>query len=105
FVEDNVAGSLEKVFVYSSVVLPINRSSLHLHLKEDLEKLRIFKASVENLRVTKKAQDEISHLTSKLEESQRELSKKDSKYLEILALFAAIVAFTAGTIPGFKFID
>lgn len=105
FVEDNVGGSVERVFVYSSFVLPINRSSLHLNLKEDLGKLKIFKASVENLRVTKQAQDEISKLTTRLEESQNEISKRDSKYLEILALFAAIVAFTAGTIPGFKFID
>ena len=102
---DKVGVSDLNVFVYSSVVLPINRKSLGLHLKDDLSKLIMFQASVENLRVTKTAHDEIKDLTVQLKESQAEFANKERKTLEILALFAAIVTFVAGTIPGFKFIN
>jgi large-conductance mechanosensitive channel len=102
---DVIGSELSKIFVFSSCFLPINRNSLELHLKADLEKLKIFRASISKLKITYKATKKIENLTSQLDESQREFAKKDSKNLEILALFAAIVTFTAGTIPGFKFIN
>jgi hypothetical protein len=88
----------EKLFVFSSFVLPIDRTEME----------RTFFSNEKKFEALKTASFTFNSLTS-LYQSYKDLKKenerKESKNIEILAVFVAIVTFTAGVIPGFKFID
>jgi hypothetical protein len=100
------------LFVYSTCFLPISRDSLHLRFKADLDKLRVFKSSIENITIIKSIDNKVVDLETKFETTKKEFRgietnfvKNETKTIEIIVLVSAILTFVAGSIPGFKFID
>lgn len=93
------------IFVYSSCFLPIARNHIEYRFKRDIENLRIFRASIDNLKITKPYIQTFKLLTDELKETKEGFIKRETKAMEIIALVSAILTFVAGSMPGFKFID
>lgn len=87
-----------KLFVFSSFVLPIDRTEMEGKFQENEILFKTFKSS-------SFAYNSLGNLYKSYKELKEENEHKDSKNIEVLAIFVAIVTFTAGVIPGFKFIE
>ncbi len=97
---------IDDIFIYSSFLLPLdNRKS-----KKDYEKivdsfrelksqLPLFrKIAIFNAKVSEKVKDELTQFDEKIE-------KRDTKTIELMGLFTAIIAFVMGSIPTFQYLE
>jgi hypothetical protein len=95
---------IDDIFIYSSFLLPLdNRKS-----KKDYEKivdsfrelksqLPLFRRiAIFNTKISEKVKDELTQFDEKIE-------KRDTKTIELMGLFTAIIAFVIGSIPTFKY--
>ena len=95
---------IDDIFIYSSFLLPLdNRKS-----KKDYEKivdsfrelksqLPLFRRiAIFNTKVSEKVKDELTQFDEKIE-------KRDTKTIELMGLFTAIIAFVMGSIPTFQY--
>ena len=104
FVTEKFGEKEIRVFVYSSITLPLKRHKLDKELGDEIQELRLMNAQIESLKIAQRGQNEVTALAEKLEKSQDTLLSKDWRYLEMISIFTAVVTFVAATIPGFKFI-
>lgn len=89
---------VDGIFIYSSFLLPLdNRES-----KEGFEKISIGFRNLKNqLPLLKK----ISLFKDKLLQFDEKIEKRDTKTIELMGLFTAIIAFVMGSIPTFQYLE
>ena len=80
---------IDDIFIYSSFLLPLdNRKS-----KEDYERIN------DDFRVLKSQIDPLKRIVR----FDEKIEKRDTKTIELMGLFSAIIAFIMGSIPTFKY--
>jgi len=97
---------IDDIFIYSSFLLPLdNRKS-----KKDYEKivdsfrelksqLPLFRRiAIFNTKISEKVKEEVTQFDEKIE-------KRDTKTIELMGLFTAIIAFVMGSIPTFQYLE
>lgn len=105
FVQDNQLGEDKQVFIYSSFVLPINRTELENDTANSLELLNKLKSEIRSNLIFIEQKEKGEELLDNLQSLKQSFDKKDSKQIEHLGLFTAIMTFIYGTIKGFEFIE
>ena len=107
---------IDDIFIYSSFLLPLdNRKS-----KKDYEKivdsfrelksqLPLFrKIAIFNAKVSEKVEDELTQFDKKVKDDltkfDEKIEKRDTKTIELMGLFTAIIAFVIGSIPTFQYL-
>jgi len=106
----------DDIFIYSSFLLPLdNRKS-----KKDYEKivdsfrelksqLPLFrKIAIFNAKVSEKVKEEVTQFDKKVKDEltqfDEKIEKRDTKTIELMGLFTAIIAFVIGSIPTFQYL-
>ena len=80
---------IDDIFIYSSFLLPLgNRKS-----KEDYERIN------DDFRVLKSQIDPLKRIV----QFDEKIEKRDTKTIELMGLFSAIIAFVMGSIPTFQY--
>jgi hypothetical protein len=86
-----------KLFLFSSFLLPLAKDRYESDFRQNKLKLDNYKTSLDCI-------DNISNDLNVLKDQQSEYNKRESRSMEIIGIFTAIVTFVAGTIQSFKFI-
>lgn len=80
---------IDDIFIYSSFLLPLgNRKS-----KEDYERIN------DDFRILKSQIDPLKRIV----QFDEKIEKRDTKTIELMGLFSAIIAFVMGSIPTFQY--
>ena len=95
---------IDNIFIYSSFLLPLdNRES-----KDDYERVsdnfRELKSQLPLFRKMVEFNGDVSKVKEELFQFDEKIEKHDTKTIELMGLFTAIIAFVMGSIPTFQYL-
>ncbi len=95
---------IDDIFIYSSFLLPLdNRES-----KDDYERVsddfRELKSQLPLFRKMVEFNGDVSKVKEELFQFDEKIEKHDTKTIELMGLFTAIIAFVIGSIPTFQYL-
>ncbi|GAA0881588.1 hypothetical protein GCM10009120_01840 [Sphingobacterium siyangense subsp. cladoniae] len=89
---------LKSFIVFTSFVLPYNYTEIDLNYSKTRQKFREVKSQ---LKVIMTLRNDLT----KLDNLNKDFDRKESRNMEIIGLFTAIITFVLSSIPAFKFVD
>lgn len=95
---DSSNADIGEMFIYSSFLLPLSKEKYHQEFEENKQKVFRYQASISVI-------NNLSKDILNLKEEQTNINKRESKSMEIIGIFTAMVTFVAGTIQSFGFIS
>ncbi|TCV05657.1 hypothetical protein EDC17_107111 [Sphingobacterium alimentarium] len=95
---NNPECELDSFIVFTSFVLPYNKNEIELNYSKTRQKFREVKSQ---LKIINTLRNDLN----KLDSLNKEFDRKESRNMEIIGLFTAIITFILSSIPAFKFVD
>lgn len=95
---------LDKIFISSAFVLPPSKTKLEEGYNYILRKFETLQFQLNTIKSLSHDIKRIESLSSGFEDQKKEIKNREIKFLELLGLFTALIAFVFGTISTFQFI-
>lgn len=87
---------IDDIFIYSSFLLPLDNRKSKDRFEKITDDFRVLKSQIEPLKKIVQFNEELTQFDEKIE-------KHDTKTIELMGLFSAIIAFVMGSIPTFQY--
>ena len=94
---------IDDIFIYSSFLLPLDNRKSKDGFEKVSDKLRELKSQLPLFRKMAEFNGEVSKVKEELFQFDEKIEKHDTKTIELMGLFSAIIAFVMGSIPTFQY--
>ena len=94
---------IDDIFIYSSFLLPLDNRKSKDGFEKVSDKFRELKSQLPLFRKMAEFNDDVSKVKEELFQFDEKIEKHDTKTIELMGLFSAIIAFVMGSIPTFQY--
>lgn len=94
---------IDDIFIYSSFLLPLDNRKSKDGFEKVSDKLRELKSQLPLFRKMAEFNGDVSKVKEELFQFDEKIEKHDTKTIELMGLFSAIIAFVMGSIPTFQY--
>ena len=94
---------IDVIFIYSSFLLPLDNRKSKDGFEKVSDKLRELKSQLPLFRKMAEFNGDVSKVKEELFQFDEKIEKHDTKTIELMGLFSAIIAFVMGSIPTFQY--
>ena len=99
---------IDEIFIYSSFLLPLDIRKSKNDYEIVSDDFRVLKSQIEPLKRIVQFNDELTQFDKKVKDDltkfDEKIEKRDTKTIELMGLFTAIIAFVIGSIPTFQYL-
>lgn len=95
---------IDDIFIYSSFLLPLDNRKSKDGFEKVSDKLRELKSQLPLFRKMAEFNGDVSKVKEELFQFDEKIEKHDTKTIELMGLFSAIIAFVMGSIPTFQYL-
>ena len=94
---------IDDIFIYSSFLLPLDNRKSKDGFEKVSDKFRELKSQLPLFRKMAEFNGDVSKVKQELFQFDEKIEKHDTKTIELMGLFSAIIAFVMGSIPTFQY--
>lgn len=94
---------IDDIFIYSSFLLPLDNRKSKDRFEKITDDFRELKSQLPLFRKMAEFNVEVSKVKEELFQFDEKIEKHDTKTIELMGLFSAIIAFVMGSIPTFQY--
>ena len=94
---------IDDIFIYSSFLLPLDNRKSKDGFEKVSDKFRELKSQLPLFRKMAEFNGDVSKVKEELFQFDEKIEKHDTKTIELMGLFSAIIAFVMGSIPTFQY--
>lgn len=94
---------IDDIFIYSSFLLPLDNRKSKDGFEKVSDKFRELKSQIPLFRKMVEFNGDVSKVKQELFQFDEKIEKHDTKTIELMGLFSAIIAFVMGSIPTFQY--
>ena len=94
---------IDDIFIYSSFLLPLDNRKSKDGFEKVSDKFRELKSQLPLFRKMVEFNADVSKVKEELFQFDEKIEKHDTKTIELMGLFSAIIAFVMGSIPTFQY--
>ena len=94
---------IDDIFIYSSFLLPLDNRKSKDGFEKVSDKFRELKSQLPLFRKMAEFNSDVSKVKEELFQFDEKIEKHDTKTIELMGLFSAIIAFVMGSIPTFQY--
>lgn len=94
---------IDDIFIYSSFLLPLDNRKSKDGFEKVSDKFRELKSQLPLFRKMVEFNGDVSKVKEELFQFDEKIEKHDTKTIELMGLFSAIIAFVMGSIPTFQY--
>ena len=94
---------IDDIFIYSSFLLPLDNRKSKDGFEKVSDKFRELKSQLPLFRKMAEFNGDVSKVKKELFQFDEKIEKHDTKTIELMGLFSAIIAFVMGSIPTFQY--
>ena len=95
---------IDDIFIYSSFLLPLDNRKSKDGFEKVSDKFRELKSQLPLFRKMAEFNSDVSKVKEELFQFDEKIEKHDTKTIELMGLFSAIIAFVMGSIPTFQYL-
>jgi hypothetical protein len=95
---------IDDIFIYSSFLLPLDNRKSKDGFEKVSDKFRELKSQLPLFRKMAEFNGDVSKVKEELFQFDEKIEKHDTKTIELMGLFSAIIAFVMGSIPTFQYL-
>lgn len=95
---------IDDIFIYSSFLLPLDNRKSKDGFEKVSDKFRELKSQLPLFRKMVEFNADVSKVKEELFQFDEKIEKHDTKTIELMGLFSAIIAFVMGSIPTFQYL-
>ena len=94
---------IDDIFIYSSFLLPLDNRKSKDRFEKITDDFRELKSQLPLFRKMAEFNGDVSKVKQELFQFDEKIEKHDTKTIELMGLFSAIIAFVMGSIPTFQY--
>ena len=95
---------IDDIFIYSSFLLPLDNRKSKDRFEKITDDFRELKSQLPLFRKMAEFKGDVSKVKEDLFQFDEKIEKHDTKTIELMGLFSAIIAFVMGSIPTFQYL-
>ena len=95
---------IDDIFIYSSFLLPLDNRKSKDRFEKITDDFRELKSQLPLFRKMAEFNGDVSKVKEELLQFDEKIEKHDTKTIELMGLFSAIIAFVMGSIPTFQYL-
>ena len=95
---------IDDIFIYSSFLLPLDNRKSKDRFEKITDDFRELKSQLPLFRKMAEFKGDVSKVKENLFQFDEKIEKHDTKTIELMGLFSAIIAFVMGSIPTFQYL-
>ena len=95
---------IDHIFIYSSFLLPLDNRKSKDRFEKITDDFRELKSQLPLFRKMAEFNVDVSKVKEELFQFDEKIEKHDTKTIELMGLFSAIIAFVMGSIPTFQYL-
>ena len=95
---------IDDIFIYSSFLLPLDNRKSKDRFEKITDDFRELKSQLPLFRKMAEFNGDVSKVKQELFQFDEKIEKHDTKTIELMGLFSAIIAFVMGSIPTFQYL-
>lgn len=96
---------IDDIFIYSSFLLPLDNRKSKDRFEKITDDFRELKSQLPLFRKMAEFKGDVSKVKEELFQFDEKIEKHDTKTIELMGLFSAIIAFIMASIPTFKYME